>query len=81
MTLPLLTVTWKRCVRDVRERNISAHDHRYVRQMRRSRSSKRAGSSAWIASQFASKHFKRVVDEFPDSGYASDARQQLAALN
>ena len=33
------------------ERNISAHDHRYVRQMRRKRSSKRLGSSAWIASQ------------------------------
>ena len=34
-------------------RNISAHDHRYVRQVRRNRSSKRAGSSAWIAGQFA----------------------------
>jgi len=31
--------------------------------------------------QEARSTFKRVVDEFPDSTYASDARQQLAALN
>src|SRR5260221_93977 len=53
--LPLLTVTWKRCVWPLGERNISAHDQRYVRHLRRKYSSKRLGSSAWIASQLASK--------------------------
>ncbi len=31
--------------------------------------------------QDARAAFKRVVDEFPESGYATDAKQQLAALN
>ena len=30
--------------------------------------------------QDARAAFKRVVDEFPDSGYAADAKAQLAAL-
>jgi TolA-binding protein len=32
-------------------------------------------------SQDARASLKRVVDEFPDSGYAADAKQQLAAIN
>ncbi len=40
-TLPLLTVTWNRLSWTSLPRKTSAHDHRYVRQMRRNRSSKR----------------------------------------
>ena len=31
--------------------------------------------------QDARAAFKRVVDEFPQSSYSADARQQLALLN
>jgi TolA-binding protein len=44
--------------------------------MELARASQKAGKS-----QDARAAFKRVVDEFPDSTYAADARQQLAALN
>jgi TolA-binding protein len=44
--------------------------------MELARASQKAGKP-----QDARAAFKRVVDEFPDSTYAADARQQLAALN
>lgn len=44
--------------------------------MELARASQKAGKA-----QDARAAFKRVVDEFPDSTYAADARQQLAALN
>jgi TolA-binding protein len=44
--------------------------------MELARSAQKAGKA-----QDARAAFKRVVDEFPDSTYVSDAKQQLAALN
>jgi TolA-binding protein len=44
--------------------------------MELARASQKAGKP-----QDARAAFKRVVDEFPESTYAADARQQLAALN
>jgi TolA-binding protein len=43
--------------------------------MELARAAQKAGKS-----QDARAAFKRVVDEFPDSGYAADAKAQLAAL-
>jgi len=43
--------------------------------MQLARAAQKAGKS-----QDARAAFKRVVDEFPDSGYAADAKAQLAAL-
>jgi len=44
--------------------------------MQLARAAQKAGKA-----QDARAAFKRVVDEFPDSSYAADARQQLAATN
>jgi outer membrane protein assembly factor BamD (BamD/ComL family) len=44
--------------------------------MELARASQKAGKP-----QDARAAFKRVVDEFPESTYTADARQQLAALN
>jgi len=44
--------------------------------MELARAAQKAGKT-----QDAKAAFKRVVDEFPNSGYATDARQSLAALN
>jgi outer membrane protein assembly factor BamD (BamD/ComL family) len=44
--------------------------------MELARTSLKAGKT-----QDARAAFKRVVDEFPQSVYAADARQQMAAIN